>query len=78
MSFKKTDGTFVQIGISSFYSLYGCEMGYPSGFTRIRNYLEWISGITRMPVSNSSTSLIDSAVGLKFMLALFLSIFKWL
>ncbi|KAH8383312.1 hypothetical protein KR009_007973 [Drosophila setifemur] len=30
------------IGITSFGSSYGCQVGAPAGFTRVTNYLEWI------------------------------------
>lgn len=30
------------IGITSFVSAYGCQVGGPAGFTRVTKYLEWI------------------------------------
>ncbi|EDV44065.1 uncharacterized protein Dana_GF16221 [Drosophila ananassae] len=30
------------IGVTSFGSIYGCQVGAPAGFTRVTNYLEWI------------------------------------
>ncbi|XP_070141399.1 serine protease 1-like [Drosophila kikkawai] len=34
------DGTL--IGVTSFGSADGCELGYPAGFTRVTSYLDWI------------------------------------
>lgn len=76
MSYKKTDGTFVQIGIASFYSSKGCDMSYPSGFTRTRNYLQWISEITGNPISSSAASVSQTVLGVKFLLPFFLAILK--
>lgn len=39
---RETDGTQIQIGVLSWGLLHGCERGYPSVFTRISSYLEWI------------------------------------
>lgn len=35
------------IGISSFVSANGCESTYPSGYTRVYGYKDWINNITR-------------------------------
>jgi len=32
-----------QVGVVSFGSSAGCEVGYPAGFTRTESYLDWIS-----------------------------------
>merc|ERR1712123_88088 len=32
-----------QVGVVSFGSSLGCEVGYPAGFTRTESYLDWIS-----------------------------------
>merc|ERR1712066_1071707 len=37
-----------QVGIVSFGSSAGCEVGYPAGFTRVEYYLEWIMSETGM------------------------------
>merc|ERR1712212_1375562 len=37
-----------QVGIVSFGSSAGCEVGYPAGFTRTEYYLDWISSETGM------------------------------
>ncbi|EDW61975.1 serine protease 1 [Drosophila virilis] len=34
------------IGVTSFGSIYGCEYGEPSGFTRVTSYLDWIKDTT--------------------------------
>jgi secreted trypsin-like serine protease len=35
-------GGYTQIGVVSFVSCLGCACGYPSGYTRITSYLDWI------------------------------------
>ncbi len=60
MSYMTTDGNFVQIGVASFYSSTGCENGHPSGFTRIRNYLDWISTETGVITPNSASAIGNS------------------
>merc|ERR1711962_883947 len=37
-----------QVGIVSFCSSAGCEVGYPAGFTRTEYYLDWIKSETGM------------------------------
>jgi len=37
-----------QVGIVSFGSSAGCEVGYPAGFTRVEYYLDWIKSETGM------------------------------
>merc|ERR1712098_770416 len=37
-----------QVGIVSFGSSAGCEVGYPAGFTRTEYYLDWITSETGM------------------------------
>ena len=69
MAYTEADGTFVQIGVASFYSSSGCQTGRPSGFTRLRNYVSWISEQTGTPIRNSAAPIIDSVL-LKFLLAL--------
>lgn len=39
------DGTWVQIGITSFGEKL-CELMKPKGFTRVQSYLSWISSVT--------------------------------
>lgn len=36
-------GTWTQIGIMSFIHQQGCEAGFPVGFTRITQHIDWIS-----------------------------------
>ncbi|KAG8233804.1 hypothetical protein J437_LFUL008024 [Ladona fulva] len=43
------DGRYTEVGIVSFGSSAGCEVGYPAAFTRVTSFLKWIetnSGIT--------------------------------
>ncbi|XP_049790925.1 brachyurin-like isoform X11 [Schistocerca nitens] len=37
------DGSATQIGIVSFGIILGCEVGWPPVFTRVTNYMDWIS-----------------------------------
>jgi secreted trypsin-like serine protease len=37
-----SNGVPTLIGIVSFGSSAGCELGYPSGYTRITSFLSWI------------------------------------
>ena len=37
---------YVQIGIVSMGSSFGCEIGVPAGFTEVAKYSKWISSIT--------------------------------
>ncbi|XP_023293223.2 serine protease 1-like [Lucilia cuprina] len=37
------DSTGVQVGLTSFGSILGCEKGFPAAFTRVTSYLEWIN-----------------------------------
>ena len=46
MNYQEADGTWKQIGITSFV-LRGCTLGAPSGFTRIRSYRAWIDSVVR-------------------------------
>ena len=32
----------IQVGLTSFGATAGCEIGYPSGFTRISHFRDWI------------------------------------
>ena len=51
LSYLKSNGEHMQIGIISFSSSLGCNYGHPSGYTRIRPYLNWISSITGIETS---------------------------
>lgn len=63
MSYANRDGIYSQIGIASFHHNSGCSTSYPSGFTRVRNYLDWISVVTDIPISNSSSRLGEIYLG---------------
>uniref|UniRef100_A0A1V1FKM4 Putative serine protease 64 isoform A n=1 Tax=Reticulitermes speratus TaxID=60591 RepID=A0A1V1FKM4_9NEOP len=39
---QEDDGRYTEIGIASFVHKSGCEMGFPAGFTRVTNFLDWI------------------------------------
>merc|ERR1712098_887036 len=45
-----TDGVFKQIGITSFGSSMGCEIGFHAGFTRTASFLEWIETNTGLAI----------------------------
>lgn len=40
------------VGMVSFVSGRGCDVGDPQGFTRIGSYLEWISNVTNIALRN--------------------------
>jgi secreted trypsin-like serine protease len=44
--YLEEDGRFTEVGIVSFGSRAGCEKGYPTGFTRVTSYLDWIESNT--------------------------------
>jgi len=45
-----TDGIFKQLGITSFGSSLGCEIGMHAGFTRVASFLEWIETNTGIAI----------------------------
>lgn len=47
-----TDGSFVEVGIVSFGSTTGCEIGWPAVFTRVTSYLQWIQSVTGIIIDN--------------------------
>jgi len=47
-----TDGVHKQIGITSFGSGAGCELGFHAGFTRTASFLEWIETNTGIQIDN--------------------------
>jgi len=46
---KAVGDKWIQIGIVSFGSSAGCEVGMPAGFTRTEYYLDWIKSETGIP-----------------------------
>jgi len=44
------DGVFKQVGITSFGSSMGCEIGFHAGFTRTASFLEWIETNTGLAI----------------------------
>ena len=53
MMTRQQSNTYIQLGVASFYSNNGCSKGNPSGFTRLRNYVDWINS-----TSGASSSLV--------------------
>jgi secreted trypsin-like serine protease len=43
--------SFLQIGVVSFVSSAGCASGYPSGYTRVSSYLDWIAAETGVDIT---------------------------
>jgi len=41
--YRLDDGTYIQVGIVSFGAAAGCELGYPTAFTRVSSFVSWIS-----------------------------------
>jgi len=46
------DGKYRQIGITSFGSGFGCEIGYHAAFTRVASFLEWIETHTGIQIES--------------------------
>jgi len=46
LSFIQADGTFNQVGVVSFGSSRGCEVGVPAGFSRVSSYTQWLTDNT--------------------------------
>ena len=44
------NGTFMQVGITSFGSVFGCEVNMHAGFTRTGSYLKWIETETGIKI----------------------------
>ncbi|CAG2065509.1 unnamed protein product, partial [Timema podura] len=40
---QDSDGLYTQVGIVSFGPQAGCTLGYPTAYTRVSQYLQWIS-----------------------------------
>lgn len=49
MVYRSAQGTYLQLGVASFFSNSSCEAGKPSGFTRVSAYADWIVQQTVMP-----------------------------
>ncbi|XP_044732386.1 brachyurin-like [Chrysoperla carnea] len=46
------DGKPVQVGLTSYGLIYGCEKGYASAYTRVTEYLDWISEHSDVIIKN--------------------------
>jgi secreted trypsin-like serine protease len=59
--FQKSEGTYIQLGVASFWWNVGqgCSIGYPSGFTRVSKYVDWVK-----LTSSSAMALITQSFNL--------------
>jgi len=56
LNYKGSDGSWKQIGVTSFGSTEGCQRNRPNGYTRISSYSSWIqSSISPSSSTTSST-----------------------
>lgn len=44
---KTANGEIIEVGLTSYGIIWGCELNYPSAFTRISSYADWIATNTR-------------------------------
>jgi secreted trypsin-like serine protease len=44
------NGVHNQVGVVSFGSSAGCEVGLPAGFSRVSYFAEWISSVTGLVI----------------------------
>lgn len=56
MNYKQPDEIWIQIGITSFASLEGCQKGFPEGFTRVSSYSSWIQSVITPSTSTQTPS----------------------
>jgi secreted trypsin-like serine protease len=47
---NSSGSAYTQYGVVSFGASAGCEAGYPAGFTRVTEYLDFIADTTGMSV----------------------------
>ncbi|XP_063230455.1 brachyurin-like [Bacillus rossius redtenbacheri] len=47
---EEDDGERTQIGVVSFGLALSCEIGWPAAYTRLTSYMDWLSGVTGMPI----------------------------
>ena len=55
MHFEEPDGSNSVIGIVSFGSA-KCQQGFPTAYTRVRSYLQWIYFITGIEFTTATES----------------------
>lgn len=41
-------GRWIQVGVVSFGAAVGCVNQHPNGYSKIVNYLDWISSVTKI------------------------------
>jgi len=46
LQIRQSDNSFLQVGVVSYGSRAGCEVGHPAVFTRVTEYLSYIQGVT--------------------------------
>jgi secreted trypsin-like serine protease len=49
--YEEDGGNHILVGIVSFGAAAGCELGYPTVFTRVNNFLSWISSNTGISIN---------------------------
>lgn len=73
MHIQQSDDSYVILGVAAFYSASGCNVGHPSGFTRVSSHLEWISSVTGIAVNeacmkSSSLAVVIAVVFLRYLI----------
>ncbi|XP_017484935.1 PREDICTED: chymotrypsin BI-like, partial [Rhagoletis zephyria] len=48
----------ILIGLTSFGSIHGCNLGYPAAFTKVASYLDWISDETGIEQWDESSNML--------------------
>jgi secreted trypsin-like serine protease len=48
--YQEDDGNYILVGIVSFGAAAGCELGYPTVFTRVSSFLNWITSNTGISI----------------------------
>lgn len=47
---KDENGKSTQVGLTSYGVSVGCELGYPSAFTRISSYADWLEANMQLKI----------------------------
>ena len=64
--YQQSPGTYIQLGVASFW--WDCYTGYPSGFVRVNEYVDWIkstSGTTALIAAQNSIVLTSLVIALR-------------